>query len=42
MVGTLENIFASDIFESRSAGTETKSVINQDAVRIIKNYIVWI
>ncbi|ABS39372.1 ArsC family transcriptional regulator [Clostridium botulinum] len=36
MVGTLENIFASDIFESRSAGTETKSVINQDAVRIIK------
>ena len=27
---------ASDIFESYSAGTETKSQINQDAVRIMK------
>ncbi len=28
--------FASDVFESYSAGTETKSQINQDAVRIMK------
>ncbi|MBQ7864447.1 MAG: arsenate reductase ArsC [Lachnospiraceae bacterium] len=28
--------FASDVFESFSAGTETKPQINQDAVRIIK------
>ncbi|HAS91120.1 MAG TPA: low molecular weight phosphatase family protein [Clostridiales bacterium] len=28
--------FASDIFESYSAGTETKPQINQDAVRFIK------
>ena len=28
--------FASDVFESYSAGTETKSEINQDAVRIMK------
>ena len=28
--------FASDVFESYSAGTETKPQINQDAVRIIK------
>lgn len=28
--------FASDIFESYSAGTETKPQINQDAVRIMK------
>lgn len=28
--------FASDIFESYSAGTETKQQINQDAVRLIK------
>ncbi|MBS6204606.1 MAG: arsenate reductase ArsC [Firmicutes bacterium] len=28
--------FASDIFESYSAGTETKPQINQDAVRILK------
>ncbi|KEI98735.1 ArsC family transcriptional regulator [Clostridium botulinum A2B3 87] len=32
----LGKLFASDIFESYSAGTETKPVINQDAVRIIK------
>ena len=28
--------FASDVFESYSAGTETKPQINQDAVRIMK------
>ncbi len=28
--------FASDVFDSYSAGTETKSQINQDAVRIMK------
>ncbi len=28
--------FASDVFESYSAGTETKMQINQDAVRLIK------
>ena len=28
--------FAGDIFESYSAGTETKSEINQDAVRLMK------
>ena len=28
--------FASDIFESYSAGTETKAQINQDAVRLMK------
>lgn len=28
--------FASDVFESYSAGTETKPIINQDAVRIMK------
>lgn len=29
--------FAADIFESYSAGTELKSQINQDAVRLMKN-----
>lgn len=29
--------FASDIYESYSAGTETKPKINQDAVRLMKN-----
>ena len=28
--------FASDVFESYSAGTETKAQINQDAVRLLK------
>jgi len=28
--------FASDVFESYSAGTETKPQINQDAVRLMK------
>ena len=32
----LVHYFASDIFESYSAGTETKPIINQDAVRITK------
>ncbi|MGL4572365.1 MAG: arsenate reductase ArsC [Clostridium sp.] len=36
MAEALGNLFASDIFESYSAGTETKPEINQDAVRIIK------
>lgn len=29
--------FAADVFESYSAGTETKPQINQDAVRLMKN-----
>lgn len=33
----LGKIFASDIFESYSAGTELRPQINQDAVRIMKN-----
>ena len=32
----LGKYLASDVFESYSAGTETKSQINQDAVRIMK------
>lgn len=32
----LGKYYASDVFESYSAGTETKSMINQDAVRIMK------
>ncbi|MDY4668817.1 MAG: arsenate reductase ArsC [Oliverpabstia sp.] len=32
----LGKLFASDVFESYSAGTETKPQINQDAVRIMK------
>lgn len=32
----LGKLFASDVFQSYSAGTETKPLINQDAVRIIK------
>ena len=37
MAEALGKIFASDIFESYSAGTEVKPKINEDAVRIIKN-----
>lgn len=37
MAEALGKLFASDAFESYSAGTETKPQINQDAVRIIKN-----
>lgn len=36
MAEALGKIYASDVFESYSAGTETKPQINQDAVRIIK------
>lgn len=36
MAEALGKLFASDVFESYSAGTETKPQINQDAVRIIK------
>ena len=33
---SLGKYYASDVFESYSAGTETKPTINQDAVRIMK------
>lgn len=33
----LGKYYASDVFESYSAGTETKPMINQDAVRIMKD-----
>lgn len=36
MAEALGNHFASDVFKSYSAGTETKPQINQDAVRILK------
>lgn len=36
MAEALGKHFAQDVFESYSAGTETKPQINQDAVRIIK------
>ena len=32
----LGKYYASDVFESYSAGTETKTQINQDAVRVMK------
>ena len=32
----LDKYYASDTFESYSAGTETKPKINQDAVRLMK------
>lgn len=37
MAEALGKIYGSEVFESYSAGTETKPEINQDAVRIIKN-----
>lgn len=37
MAEALGKLFASDIFESYSAGTELRPQINQDAVRIIKD-----
>lgn len=37
MAEALGKIYGKDIFESYSAGTETKPQINQDAVRIIKD-----
>ncbi|MDI3537304.1 MAG: hypothetical protein PWR12_320 [Eubacteriaceae bacterium] len=36
MAEALGKKFAADVFESYSAGTETKPQINQDAVRLIK------
>ena len=36
MAEALGKLYAGDVFESYSAGTETKPMINQDAVRIIK------
>lgn len=36
MAEALSKKFAGDVFESYSAGTETKPEINQDAVRLIK------
>ncbi|MBN7575608.1 MULTISPECIES: arsenate reductase ArsC [Clostridium] len=37
MAEALGKFYGSDVFESYSAGTETKPQINQDAVRIIKD-----
>ena len=37
MAEALGKYFASEVFESYSAGTETKPQINQDAVSIIKS-----
>ncbi|EDT75964.1 arsenate reductase ArsC [Clostridium butyricum] len=37
MAEALGKIFGGDVFESYSAGTETKPEINQDALRIIKD-----
>jgi len=34
----LGRLFAADVFESYSAGTETKDRINQDAVRLMKRH----
>ncbi len=36
MAEALGKLYASEVFEAYSAGTETKPQINQDAVRIIK------
>ena len=36
MAEALGKLYGSDVFESYSAGTETKPQINQDAVRIIR------
>jgi arsenate reductase len=37
MAEALGKLFASDVFDSYSAGTETKPQINQDAVKVIKD-----
>ena len=37
MAEALGELFAGDVFESYSAGTELRDTINQDAVRIIKD-----
>jgi arsenate reductase len=36
MAEAISKIFAGDVFDAYSAGTETKDKINQDAVKIIK------
>ena len=36
MAEAISKIFAADVFEACSAGTEIKSQINQDAVRLMK------
>jgi arsenate reductase (thioredoxin) len=38
MAEALTKLYASDVFEAYSGGTETKPQINQDAVRIIKKH----
>ena len=42
MAEALGKLFASDVFDSYSAGTETKPQINQDAVRVIKDLFALI
>ena len=37
MAEALGKLFASDVFDSYSAGTELKPEINQDAVKVIKD-----
>ena len=37
MAEALGKLFAGDVFESYSAGTELRDTINQDAVRVIKD-----
>lgn len=37
MAEALSKLFANDVFEAYSAGTELRDTINQDAVRIIKD-----
>ncbi len=37
MAEAIGRLFESDVFDSYSAGTETKPEINQDAVRIVKD-----
>lgn len=37
MAEAISKLYASDVFEAYSAGTELKDQINQDAVRIIKD-----
>ncbi|MDY0210279.1 MAG: arsenate reductase ArsC [Acholeplasma sp.] len=38
MAEAISNKLASDVYQAYSAGTETKPVINQDAVKIIQEY----
>ncbi|ACB84553.1 arsenate reductase ArsC [Natranaerobius thermophilus] len=37
MAEALGKLYASDVFDSYSAGTETKPEINQDAVKVVKD-----